>query len=238
MTELKQTPLVERHRQLGARMVEFAGWYMPVQYKGIIVEHQTVRTIAGLFDLGHMGQLEIRGPDALAFLQYVTPNDVSRLSAGEAQYSMLLYPSGGVVDDILVYYHPSGDRYFVVVNAVNTEKDVEWLQEQKERRSDFRVEVTDVSSRTGMLAIQGPRAEAILQRLTVADLSGVEYFHAIDTDVAGVPAMVARDGLMQQGRGKADALAIPLGKMVDRLAAAVNCLATLLQRRLQWALGC
>ncbi len=194
MSGLKQTPLAERHRQLGAKMVEFAGWYMPVQYKGIIVEHQTVRTIAGLFDLGHMGQLEIRGPDALAFLQYVTPNDVSWLRAGEAQYSMLLYPSGGVVDDILIYYHPAGDRYVVVVNAANTEKDVDWLREQRERRSDLKVEVTDVSSHTGMLAIQGPMAEAILQRLTPSELAAVEYFHAIEAEVASIPAMVARTG--------------------------------------------
>ena len=194
MTELKQTPLVERHRQLGARMVEFAGWYMPVQYKGIIVEHQTVRAIAGLFDLGHMGQVEVRGRDALAFLQYVTPNDVARLQPGEAQYSMLLYPNGGVVDDILVYARPSGAGYFVVVNAANTEKDVAWLCEQRARRSDLEVDITDVSDRTGMLAIQGPKAEVILQRLTRANLLEVEYFHAIDTDVAGVPAMVARTG--------------------------------------------
>ncbi|MCM8750059.1 glycine cleavage system aminomethyltransferase GcvT [Thermomicrobiaceae bacterium CFH 74404] len=194
MTELKRTPLAERHQQLGARMIEFAGWYMPVQYKGIIVEHQTVRTIAGLFDLGHMGQVEVGGPDALEFLQYVSPNDVARLRPGEAQYSMLLYPNGGVVDDILIYNRPAGDGYFVVVNAANTEKDVAWLNEQRTQRSDLKVDVIDVSDRTGMLAIQGPQAEAILQRLTRADLSEVEYFHAIETDVAGVPAMVARTG--------------------------------------------
>jgi len=194
LTELKRTPLAERHQQLGARMIEFAGWYMPVQYKGIIVEHQTVRTIAGLFDLGHMGQVEVGGPDAQEFLQYVSPNDVARLRPGEAQYSMLLYPNGGVVDDILIYNRPTGDGYFVVVNAANTEKDVAWLNEQRTQRSDLKVDVIDVSDRTGMLAIQGPQAEAILQRLTRADLSEVEYFHAIETDVAGVPAMVARTG--------------------------------------------
>lgn len=175
-------------------MVEFAGWYMPVQYKGIIVEHQTVRTVAGIFDLGHMGQLDVHGPDALDFLQYVTTNDVARLTPGAAQYSMLLYPSGGVVDDILVYRRPDGERYLVVVNAANTEKDVAWLTEQRAKRAELDVSVTDISAQTGMLAVQGPRAEAIVQRLTEVDLSQVASFHAVDASVAGVPCLVARTG--------------------------------------------
>jgi len=167
---------------------------MPVQYQGIIVEHQTVRTVAGLFDLGHMGQLVVRGSDALAFLQYVTPNDVARLRPGEAQYSMLLYPNGGVVDDILVYFHPVGDHYFLVVNAANTTKDVAWLLEQRRGRSDLQVDIIDVSNQTGMLAIQGPKAETILQRLTPIDLTEISSFQAVLADVAGTPAMVARTG--------------------------------------------
>jgi aminomethyltransferase len=192
--ELKRTPLAERHEQLGARMVDYAGWYMPVQYTGIIQEHRTVRTAAGLFDLGHMGQVEVAGPDAQAFLQYVTTNDVTALAPGEAQYSLLLYPDGGVVDDILVYLRPSGESYLVVVNAANTDKDLAWLAEQREKRSDLDVTVTDLSPRLGMLAIQGPKAEEILQQVTSANLGEIAYFHAAEIDVDGVPCLVSRTG--------------------------------------------
>ncbi|MBX6342763.1 MAG: glycine cleavage system aminomethyltransferase GcvT, partial [Thermomicrobiaceae bacterium] len=194
MPELKRTPLAERHERLGARMVEFAGWWMPVQYRGIIEEHRTVRTTAGLFDLGHMGQLDVSGRDAEAFLQYVTTNDVSQLEPGQAQYSMMLYPNGGVVDDIIVYRRPSGEGYFVVINAANVDKDVAWLQEQRARRSDLDVEIRDVSGETGMIAIQGPRAEEILQKITDADLSKVEYFTSIEAKVDGVPCLIGRTG--------------------------------------------
>ncbi len=112
---MKKTALAETHEQIGARMVDFAGWYMPVQYSGIIEEHRTVRTAAGLFDLGHMGQVEVTGADAMAFLNYVGSNDVSGLEPGQAIYSLLLNPNGGVIDDIIIYRHPSGDGYFVVI---------------------------------------------------------------------------------------------------------------------------
>ncbi|MDI3340362.1 MAG: glycine cleavage system aminomethyltransferase GcvT [Sphaerobacter sp.] len=194
MENLKRTPLAERHVQLGARMVDFAGWYMPVQYRGIVEEHRTVRTAAGLFDLGHMGQVTVGGPDAEPFLQYVTTNDVAALAPGEAQYSMLLYPDGGVVDDIIVYRCPSGDGYFVVINAANTDKDLAWLAEQRAKRADLDVTVTNVSDRTGMLAIQGPKSQEILQQLTPVDLQTIAYFHAAEAEVDGVRCLVARTG--------------------------------------------
>lgn len=194
VSEPKRTPIAERHQELGARMVDFAGWYMPVQYRGIIEEHRAVRTAAGLFDLGHMGQLDVRGPDALAFLQYVTTNDVSQLEPGQAQYGMLLYPDGGVVDDIIVYRRPDGDGYFVVINAANIDKDVAWLQEQVEARGDLSVSLENVSDETGMIAIQGPKAEAIVDGLTDANLAAVEYFSAIEATVDGIPCMLARTG--------------------------------------------
>ena len=194
MPEPKQTPLAARHEELGGRMVDFAGWYMPVQFTGIIDEHNTVRTKAGLFDLGHMGQVDVRGKDALAFLQYVTTNDVSTLNPGQAQYAMLLLPTGCPIDDIIVYRRPDGDGFFVVVNASNAERDIAWMQQKAAERSDFEVSVEDVSPVTGMFAIQGPLAEAILQRITEADLSQVEYFSAIETTVDQVPCMVARTG--------------------------------------------
>lgn len=194
MPEPKRTPLAQRHEELGGRMVEFAGWYMPVQFTGIIDEHNTVRTRAGLFDLGHMGQVDVRGKDALAYLQYVTTNDVSKLQPGEAQYSMLLLPTGCPIDDIIVYRRPDADGYFVVVNAANADRDVAWLKEQRQQRTDLDVSVEDVSDVIGMIAIQGPLAEGIMQRITDADLSTVPYFSAIETTVNQVPCMVARTG--------------------------------------------
>ena len=175
-------------------MVDFAGWYMPVQYRGVLEEHGTVRHAAGLFDLGHMGQVDVEGPDAEAFLNYVATNDVRALEPGAAQYSMLLYPDGGVVDDIIVYRCPDGQSFFVVINAANIDKDMAWLKEQRQKRADLDVSVDNVSPSTGMIAIQGPKSEEIMQKITDADLSKLEYFHSLEAEVAGIPCMVARTG--------------------------------------------
>lgn len=175
-------------------MIDFAGWYMPVQYSGIIDEHRAVRSSAGLFDLGHMGQVEVTGPDALAYLQYVATNDVAKLQPGQAQYALLLYPTGGVVDDIIIYRRPSGEGYFVVINAANTAKDVSWLQEQRAKRADLNVNVRDVSGVTGMIAIQGPRAAAIVARVASDNLSDQEYFTSRETNIASVPCLAGRTG--------------------------------------------
>ncbi|HEV2106728.1 MAG TPA: glycine cleavage system aminomethyltransferase GcvT [Thermomicrobiales bacterium] len=191
---LRRTPLFDRHVGLGARMVPFAGWEMPVQYSGVLAEHRAVRSAAGLFDLGHMGQGAVRGPDALPFLQYVTSNDVARLEPGQAQYGLLPNPDGGVIDDIITYRRPDGDGYMVVINAANAEKDVSWLHEVRSQRTDLDVEVTDISDRLGMIAIQGPRAEEIVQRLTDDDLSTVGGFSWRQVTVAGIPLMIARTG--------------------------------------------
>lgn len=190
----RRTPIYERHLALGARMVPFAGWTMPVQYSGIINEHRAVRSQAGLFDLGHMGQVDVSGPDALAFLQYVTTNDVSTLEPGDAHYSLLPNEQGGVVDDIIIYRNPAGDGYMVVVNASNRDKDVAWLQRHAAARNDLDVAVKDISDRTGMIAIQGPAAERITQVLTDLDLSGMPYWSWHRATVAGAAAMMARTG--------------------------------------------
>jgi aminomethyltransferase len=193
-SELRRTPLADRHEKVGARMVDFSGWYMPVSYEGIIAEHHTVRNNVGVFDLGHMGQLDVSGPDAVAFLQYVTSNDVTKLEPGDAQYSMFLYPSGGVVDDIIVYRRPDDSGYFIVLNAANTRKDIDWVNEHREKRSDLDVTLDHISDRTGMIAIQGPNAEKVLQKITDQDLSPVENFSAIMADVAGAHCMIGRTG--------------------------------------------
>ena len=191
---LSRTPLYDRHLALGARMVPFAGWEMPVQYSGIIREHQAVRSAAGLFDLGHMGQVDVRGPDSLPFLQAITTNDVAVLAPGEAQYSLLPNEQGGVIDDIIVYRRPDGDGYMVVINASNRAKDVAWMQRQRAARTDLDVAVEDISDRTGMIAIQGPRASGIAQRLSSVDLASLGSFAWRPAVIADVPAMVARTG--------------------------------------------
>jgi aminomethyltransferase len=191
----RRTALHQRHVDRGGRMVSFAGWEMPIQYTGILGEHEAVRNAAGLFDLGHMGEVGFTGPDAEAFLQWTTTNDVSRLAPGAAQYALLPNETGGSVDDIIVYRRPEGEEgYLVVVNASNRERDVAWWQELRSRRPDLDVTVRDLSDETGMIAIQGPKAEAIVTQVTDADLGAIEYFHWARGTVAGVDAMIARTG--------------------------------------------
>lgn len=191
---LKETPLHARHVTLGARMVPFAGWDMPVQYSGILTEHKAVRCAAGLFDLGHMGQVDVRGADALKFLQYITTNDVSALVPGHAQYSLLPNERGGVVDDIIIYRQPGGDGYMVVINAANHDKDVSWMLDQRAERSELDVSVRDISDETGMIAIQGPKAVEIVQKLSDVDLASMPYFTWRPARVAGIQAKMARTG--------------------------------------------
>lgn len=192
---LKRTALFDRHQALGARIIPFAGYEMPVQYQGIIAEHKAVRNQAGLFDLGHMGQLRVTGPDALAFLQYTTTNDLSTLSPGEAKYTLLPNENGGVVDDLIVYRYPEGeDGYMVVMNAANAARDVAWWNELRARRDDMDVTLEDISDELGMVAIQGPRSIDIMERVTDADLSSIEYFSWTNATVAGVSTKLARTG--------------------------------------------
>lgn len=191
---LQQTPLYDRHVALGARLVPFAGWMMPVQYKGIIHEHRLVREKAGLFDLGHMGEVEVTGPDALALLQYLSTNDVSKIEPGHAQYGLLTNENGGVVDDIIIYRPNEGEGYFVCVNASNKDKDVAWMQGWATKRSDLDVTVTDVSDQTGMIAIQGPDSEKIISSLVSTPVSDLDYFTWMPNAIAGLPVRLARTG--------------------------------------------
>jgi aminomethyltransferase len=191
---LMKTPLFDRHVALGAKIIPFAGWEMPVQYRGIIAEHNAVRNQAGIFDLGHMGQVEVHGPDGLEYLQRITTNDVSTLQPGEAHYSMLPNPDGGVIDDILIYRHPDATSYMVVVNASNRHRDVDWMYQQRERLSDLDVSVRDISDETGMIAIQGPNAVTITQSLSSDDLSDIGNYWWRTGTIAGVPVMIARTG--------------------------------------------
>ncbi len=186
---LQKTPLNSVHRRLGAKMVDFGGWDMPVEYSGIIDEHLAVRTRVGLFDVSHMGEIEIRGPQALDLVDWVTPNAARRLQDGQAQYSALLYPKGTFVDDILVHrFH--AQHFFLCVNASNQRKDYAWIAAQNR----FDAEVDYASERYAQLAVQGPRALATVQKLTAANLSAIRYYWFCRGAVCGVPALVARTG--------------------------------------------
>lgn len=192
---LQRTALYDRHVALGARIIPFAGWQMPVQYEGILAEHRAVRSAAGLFDLGHMGQVRVTGQAAQAFLQYTTTNDIARLAPGQAIYGLLPNREGGVVDDIIVYRNPVGeDGYMVVVNAANTAKDIAWWEMLRRKRDDLDVELHDISPELGMIAIQGPKAVEITQRLSNEALGDLESFSWANATVAGAPAKVARTG--------------------------------------------
>src|SRR3990167_3389494 len=168
----KQTPLFEEHKRLHARLVDFAGWMMPVQYTGVIPEHLAVRAHAGLFDVSHMGEFELSGPDATANLQRLTVNDVSQLADGQAQCSMFCNERGGVVDDIIVY-RMRDDRYMIVVNASNIEKDWRWVSSHLQGK----VEASDRSDAYALIALQGPRSEEILSEISSCRLSRIDSFH-------------------------------------------------------------
>jgi aminomethyltransferase len=189
-TVLKRTPLFEEHGRLGGKIVPFAGFEMPVQYaNGIIAEHQAVRTAAGLFDVSHMGELDVRGGDALGFVQYVTTNDASRLEVGQAQYSAFCNADGSMLDDCIVYRFE--DRYMIVVNASNIDKDRDWIARYADR---FGTMVVDRSDDIGLIALQGPAAQTILAQLTDTDLESIRYYHFVEGTVAGVAGVVSRTG--------------------------------------------
>lgn len=187
---LKRTPLYDEHVRSGAKMVPFAGWEMPVQYPtGILEEHRAVRTKAGLFDVSHMGEVDVRGPDALDLVQHITTNDAAKLEIGQAQYSVMCKEDGGAIDDCIVYRF--ADRYMIVVNAANRGKDFAWIASHA---NDRNVMVTDISDEIGLLALQGPMAASILSRLTEAAVDGIRYYHFDQGKVDGHPAIISRTG--------------------------------------------
>jgi aminomethyltransferase len=185
----RRTPLYEAHRALGARLVEFAGWEMPLFYGGAADEHRAVRERCGLFDVSHMGELEITGPAAADVCQELTVNDVRRLRIGDGQYSVLCTATGGVLDDLIVF-RTGADRYLLVVNAANTEADLAWVRE----RCAGRAEVADRSAELALVALQGPDAERALREITPLDLGKVRPFTIIDAAVAGLRVGVSRTG--------------------------------------------
>ncbi|NLV91409.1 MAG: glycine cleavage system aminomethyltransferase GcvT [Firmicutes bacterium] len=185
----QKTPLYEAHRGLGARIVEYAGWLMPVQYSGVLEEHKTVREKAGIFDLSHMGEIRISGSKAHDFLQGCTTNDLERLEVGQIQYSLLCNEEGGIVDDILIYRHPWG--YELVVNAANKDKDLRWLRRHRPERG---VVIDDVSNETALIAVQGPASEEILVKTLGPEIAELRYYTFMMSSYQGKQIMISRTG--------------------------------------------
>ncbi len=192
VSELRRTPLCDIHCQMNGKMVEFGGWHMPVQYAGVLREHHAVRTGVGLFDVSHMGEVEVIGPDAERLVNFVSTNNASRLKIGQAQYSALLYEHGGFVDDILVH-KVSETHFFICVNASNQWKDYEHIELMK-LKGDFKADIVFASERYAQIAVQGPKAMVTAQKLTSIDLSSIRYYWFRDGDFAGAPARIARTG--------------------------------------------
>ncbi|MFQ6083934.1 MAG: glycine cleavage system aminomethyltransferase GcvT [Candidatus Aminicenantia bacterium] len=187
---IKKTRLNKVHKELGGKMIEFAGWEMPVEFEGLIKEHLSVRERAGLFDVSHMGEIFISGKEALNLIQYLTPNDASRLSIGQAQYSALITPQGTFVDDLLVY-RIGESEYMLVVNAANTDKDFKWILDNKGK---FSAEVKNESENYTQLALQGPKAQEVLQPLTDIDLAQIKYYWFKYGQMVGIDSLVSRTG--------------------------------------------
>ena len=191
-TLLKKTPLNAAHRELGGRMVDFGGWDMPVQYPaGVIEEHMRCRTRAGLFDVSHMGEIWVEGPDAISFVNHLTTNDVTKLADGQAHYSALTNENGGVVDDLLVYRF-NQEKLLLVVNAGTTDKDWDWINSHHSEHDDLGMR--NASAEYCQIAVQGPDAVGILQKLTDTDLSAIGYYHFTEGNVDGVESIISRTG--------------------------------------------
>ena len=191
MDQLKKTPLFDCYEKYGGKVIDFAGWALPVQFEGITQEHEAVRNAAGLFDVSHMGEVDVTGKDAFEFVQNLVANDVSVLTDNQVLYTPMCYPDGGTVDDLLVYRFGE-EHYYLVINAGNIDKDFEWM---KANKGNLDVKLDNVSSEVSQLAIQGPKAQMILQKLTDTDLDTIKFFHCDrNVMVSGVKCMVSRTG--------------------------------------------
>lgn len=185
---MKLTKFNQVHKKLGAKMVEFAGFEMPIQYSSIIAEHKAVRNSVGVFDVSHMGEVVVKGKDAEKFVQYITVNDASSLFAGRVQYSAMCYPDGGIVDDLLVY-KISNEQFLLVINASNIEKDFKWMNENNK----FSIDLSNQSDEYSLLAIQGPNSFKTLQKLTDKEIN-LEYYHFTQMNIAGIEMIISRTG--------------------------------------------
>lgn len=189
MTVLLRTPLFDVYKEHGGKTIDFGGWELPVQFSSIKEEHEVVRTKAGLFDVSHMGEFTLKGEGAEAFLQSILTNDVSKVKVGKAQYNVMCYPNGGSVDDLIIY-KKGEDDFFICVNASNIEKDFNWMREHK----PVNLKLVNISDSIGQVALQGPLAVDVLQKITDENLAEVSFFGFTHGNVAGVSSMIARTG--------------------------------------------
>lgn len=194
MDSLKRTALYDEHKKLGGRLIDFGGWELPVQYSGLMDEHKACREKAGLFDVSHMGEVHVEGPDAEAYLNYLVTNNVSRLVDGQALYTVMCHEDGGIVDDLLIYRR-SAEKFLVVINASNTEKDFQHMTAVHKAFEKNNCSVTNESSQYTQIAVQGRLAEEILAPLTKSPLSEIKYYHFVEGHVLDdIPAMISRTG--------------------------------------------
>jgi len=213
---MKKTPLYERHLALGATMTEFGGWTMPVQYSGVIDEHRNTRTFACIFDVCHMGEIEVRGPQSLDLLQWVMSRNLAAQQIGEMKLSAITNQKGGIIDDVTVYKRGE-EHYMVVTNAATREGDLEWVLRARREKGFEKAEVTDLSDATGKIDIQGPLAQKILTEIVEGDLGSLRFYHAMDTRVAGIGAMVSRSGYTGEDGFEVYTEAARIGEIWDLL---------------------
>ena len=190
---MKRTPLYDRHLALGARVIDFGGWAMPVQYTNVIEEHQTTRDKAGLFDICHMGEIEVMGPQAFDLLQWVLSRNLTEQVIGQIKLSVMTNEHGGIIDDLTVYKF-GNEHYMVVTNAGTKDNDLKWIEDKRKEKDLSGVQVTDISDKIGKVDIQGPLSQMILQNLTADDLNPLQYYHAMGTKILDIPAIVSRSG--------------------------------------------
>jgi aminomethyltransferase len=190
---MKKTPLYNRHLALGARVIDFGGWAMPVQYTGVIEEHETTRQKAGLFDICHMGEIEVRGPQAFDLLQWVLSRNLAGQTTGQMKLSVMTNEQGGMMDDVTVY-RLEDDHYMVVTNAGTKDRDLAWIVNRRNDKGFFDAHITDMSDATGKLDLQGPFSQKILARLMSNDITPLKYYHAMNTTILGIPSLVSRSG--------------------------------------------
>ncbi len=216
---MNKTPLYERHLALGAKIIDFGGWAMPIQYTGVIEEHRTTRTKASLFDICHMGELDITGSQAFDLLQRVMSRNLATLETGQVKLSVMTNPQGGIMDDLTIY-KLADDRYMVVTNTVTKDMDLRWLLQQKEAFGFTAVQISDITDTTGKLDIQGPLALSILQPLVGVDLASLRFYHFLTTSLFGISVIVSRTGYTGEDGFEiyADSRAIP--DIWDRLLTA------------------
>jgi len=212
---MKKTPLYEKHVALKAKIIDFGGWAMPVQYTNVIDEHKTTRNAAGLFDICHMGEIEVRGPQALDLLQLVLTRNLADQTVGQVKLSALLNEEGGIIDDLTVY-RMDENFYMLVTNATPKDRDWEWIKKILQERK-FDCDVKDISDETGKLDVQGPRSEEILQKLTAADLKNLRFYHFCRSQVAGFEAIISRSGYTGEDGFEVYASSNVIGQIWDKL---------------------